>query len=325
MKYIFNSELGVYIEGLIKQKNSVGYPYLESKRILKNFDTFCLMNFPKENFLSAKIGKHWAVVSPTESADTFQNRMAPVRELARYIQRLGLEAYIIPKEVGPKCSHKKKKPPHIFTDKELKLFFSAVDSLEINKRCSLRHLALPVIFRMLYCCGLRPHEARIIETADINLNTGKLQIRESKGHKDRIVIMPQDLLEICQNYSILLQETCPESKYFFPSQLEHLNPYTGIGFAKLFRKCWESAGIGTYGGDSPRPYSFRHTFATRRLYQWMKEDKDIESMIPYLSAYMGHERFSDTAYYIHLVPEIFTHMSQMDFASYEKLLPEVSL
>jgi hypothetical protein len=57
----------------------------------------------------------------------------------------------------------------------------------------------------------------------------------------------------------------------------------------------------------------------------MKEGKDIEAMLPYLSAYMGHERFSDTAYYIHLVPEIYPHMSQMDFASYEKLLPEVGV
>lgn len=323
MKYAFNSKLSSYIEGLINQKHSVGYPYLESERVLKNFDTFCLMNFPEGKSLTAEIGQHWAVVSPTESAVTFQNRMAPVRELARYVQRLGLEAYVIPIEVGPKCTRGKKKSPHIFTDRELELFFAAVDSLEINKRCTLRHLALPVIFRMLYCCGLRPHEARILETTDIDLNNGKLQIRESKGHKDRLIIVPPDLLEICRNYAMLLQKTCPGSKYFFPSQLEHLNPYTGIGFARLFRKCWNSAGIGTYGGDTPRPYSFRHTFATRRLYQWMKEGKDIEAMIPYLSSYMGHERFSDTAYYIHLVPEIFPHMSQMDFSSYEKLLPEV--
>ena len=26
-------------------------------------------------------------------------------------------------------------------------------------------------------------------------------------------------------------------------------------------------------------------------------------MLPYLRAYMGHEKFSDTAYYIHILPE----------------------
>jgi len=325
MEYTYNSRLSGYIQGLINQKHSAGYPYLESERILNNFDKSCLMNFPDEKSLTVEIGQHWAVISSTESAVTFQNRMAPVRELARYMQRLGFDAYVIPTEVGPKYIRRKKRPPHIFTDRELELFFAAVDSLEMNNRCTLRHLALPVIFRMLYCCGLRPQEARILETTDIDFNNGKTKIRESKGHKDRLVIMPHDLLEISRNYAKLLQKICPGSKYFFPSQLEHLNPYTGKGFAKLFRMCWSSAGIGAYGGGSPRPYSFRHTFATRRLYRWMKEGKDIEAMIPYLSSYMGHERFSDTAYYIHLVPEIFPHMSQMDFSSYEKLLPEVEL
>ena len=27
------------------------------------------------------------------------------------------------------------------------------------------------------------------------------------------------------------------------------------------------------------------------------------AMLPYLRAYMGHEKFSDTAYYIHILPE----------------------
>ncbi len=325
MKFNYNSNLSSYIEGLINQKHSVGYPYLESERVLNNFDIFCSTFYPEAKSISVEIGQKWAVTKPNESAVTFQNRLAPVRELARYIQRLGIEAYIIPIGIGPKCSREKKNSPHIFTENELNHFFMVVDSLPINKRCTLRHLALPVIFRLLYCCGLRPTEARILQTEDIDLSTGILKVRESKGHKDRIVLVPPDLLEICQNYYNLLKKICPESKYFFPSQLEQLRPYTGKGFAKLFKVCWKSTGIDTYGGERPRPYSFRHTFATKRLYQWMKEGKDLQAMLPYLSAYMGHERFSDTAYYIHLVPEIFPHMSQMNFSSYENLLPEVEL
>ena len=47
-------------------------------------------------------------------------------------------------------------------------------------------------------------------------------------------------------------------------------------------------------------------------------------MLPYLSAYMGHANFSHTAYYIHLTPEIFLHMSQMDLSRFENLIPEVA-
>jgi len=68
---------------------------------------------------------------------------------------------------------------------------------------------------------------------------------------------------------------------------------------------------------------FSHTFATHRLYLWLREGKDVTAMLPYLSAYMGHAQLSDTYYYIHLVPELFADMSGLDFSKYESLLPEV--
>jgi hypothetical protein len=38
---------------------------------------------------------------------------------------------------------------------------------------------------------------------------------------------------------------------------------------------------------------------------------------------MGHAHFEHTAYYIHLVPEYFPQMAQMDFGRFADLLPEV--
>jgi hypothetical protein len=55
----------------------------------------------------------------------------------------------------------------------------------------------------------------------------------------------------------------------------------------------------------------------------MKQEKDLMSMLPYLSAYMGHSHISHTAYYIHLVPEFFAEMSGMDMNLYSSLIPEV--
>ena len=39
---------------------------------------------------------------------------------------------------------------------------------------------------------------------------------------------------------------------------------------------------------SMRFHDLRHTFATHRLYHWMRDGKDLNAMLPYLSAYMGH-------------------------------------
>ncbi len=99
--------------------------------------------------------------------------------------------------------------------------------------------------------------------------------------------------------------------------------YGKVGLDKTFRLVKKKAGIATSGEHSPRLYDFRHTFATHRLYRWMKEGKDITAMLPYLSAYMGHAQLSDTHYYIHLVPGLFEKMAGFDYSISEKLLPEV--
>lgn len=51
-------------------------------------------------------------------------------------------------------------------------------------------------------------------------------------------------------------------------------------------------------------YDFiRHRFASTVLQRWLDEGRNLYAMLPYLRAYMGHEKFSDTAYYIHILPE----------------------
>jgi len=55
----------------------------------------------------------------------------------------------------------------------------------------------------------------------------------------------------------------------------------------------------------------------------MREGKDLNTMLPYLSVYMGHARLSDTYYYIHLVPGLMEEMSGFAFPSAESFLPEV--
>ena len=41
-----------YIEGLIEQKKSIGYPYDTSARILNTFGIFCMTHYPGETTLT---------------------------------------------------------------------------------------------------------------------------------------------------------------------------------------------------------------------------------------------------------------------------------
>lgn len=317
----YTSRLGPHIEQMVAQKHAVGYPYKESERILHVFDHFCAAGFPGAETITPEIGNAWAVIKPTEKTNSFLDRLAPVRELARYMNHAGIDAYVIPAGLAP--VEAQRYIPHIFSLEELKCFFQAADSQPILPKCRIRHLQIPVIFRLMYTCGLRPHEARLIQREHLNFSEGTIFIPESKGHKDRIVAMPPEMTNICAKYIPYAAHEFPNSPYLFPCQRFKGAAYNGSWLTKVFHLCWDEAGLGKVSGNAPRPYDFRHTFATHRLYRWMKEKRDLGTLLPYLSAYMGHVHFSATAYYIHLVPDFFSELSGMDLDAYGELLPEV--
>ena len=180
----------LYIEGLIEEKRSIGYPYDSSARILKVFSIFCLDHYPDETVLTQKMAMHWAEKRPDEHVNGLIRRITPIRQLAKYMNRLGIEAYLIPEGIPGKLV---RFTPHIFTEPELQTFFSEIDRCARSPSSPARHLVIPVFFRLLYCCGLRSSEARLLNVEDVDLENGKLMIRHAKGNKDRNVMMSEEI------------------------------------------------------------------------------------------------------------------------------------
>lgn len=318
MLYIYESNFAEDIENFILQKHSVGFPYKYSQTIMHNFDKFCAERFPNETKLTKEICCAWAVKKDTENNNAFRNRLMPIREFARYLNRNGIMAYILPQSYAKKGS---RPIPHIYTTDEIKSILTVADNLPLRKNYPIRHYVIPTALRLMYCCGLRPCEVRKLQVKNVDLKRGCLFIEESKGHKSRTVFMSDDMIEVCREYQAKVSKILPDREIFFPDSKG--NEYTKEWFDKTFRIIREKASIKNVGDNPPRLYDLRHTFATHRLYQWMNDGKDINAMLPYLSAYMGHEQLSDTYYYIHLVPEIFEQMSGFNCSSLESLIPEV--
>jgi hypothetical protein len=53
---------------------------------------------------------------------------------------------------------------------------------------------------------------------------------------------------------------------------------------------------------------------------WLEEGKDLNAWMPYLSAYMGHDNFKATFYYINMLPE---RLANTAFTCLDGILPEV--
>jgi integrase len=318
MPYAFTSNFAGRIQEFIQQKNALGFPYDESERLLWHFDKMCCDQFPAESQLTKEICLTWAIRKKSEGNNAFRNRLMPVREFARYLNRIGETAYVL----HPNFARKGPRHiPHIYSEAEVAAIWRAADAIKPKRNFPIRHLVIPTFLRLLYCCGLRPGELRKLRVENVDLLRGMLKIVESKGHKDRLVWLADDVADLCRRYNTQVDHILPGRELFFPDSEGNL--YTKQWIQKTFRILRGKADIIQAGEHPARLYDFRHTFATHRLYQWMRDGKDVSSMLPYLSAYMGHEQLSDTYYYIHLVPGLLESMMGNSYTAFAELLPEV--
>lgn len=306
------------IEKFIAEKQALGYKYDCAYNKLRGFDKFCTDRFPTQSVLTQELFMEWAKRRKNEQNRTMRNRHAVIREFAKYLISMGEPAYVLPTNI---VGFGAKSIPYVFTEEEILAFWETSDKLKSRHNSPYRHIVLPVMFRVIYCCGLRPQEVRHLAVDDIDLNNGKVFIRESKARRDRIVMMSDDVIESCRDYDKTIRILLPQRYAFFPCADGGF--YKQDAFGSAFTDVWGKTGLQYRGHTRPSTYSFRHSFATHRLYKWMHEGKDLTTMLPYLSEYMGHTHLSSTYYYIHFVPGMFEMMSGVDYLQFQDLLPEV--
>ena len=318
MTYSYSGNFKTFIEGLVQQKNAVGFKYESAEYYLWTFDRFCREQFPDETILSRHIVMRWAERKQKEGIGTRKIRLAYIRELAKYMIGLGIDdAYVIPERLGGKIT---RRVPHFFTTEEVKAFFSASDRLKPGSNAMARHLVLPVIFRVIYCCGLRSCEARLLRVEDVNLDAGKLTIRASKGAKDRIVMLADDVLQLCRTYHERVSCILPDRIYFFPTDVAGY--YKSSSLIMAFTKIWKQAGLETYSGSKPHVQDLRHNFALVNLNRWVEAGENFCAKLPYLSRFMGHANLKSTDYYLHFVPEFFPVFKEKTRETFDALIPE---
>ena len=218
-----------YIEKLIEEKQATGYSYETSARKLKCFDRFCRKYYPEETILTKEIAMHWAEHRNDEHINNVPRRITPVRQLAKYMNSIGMEAYVIAQGIPGKMI---RYVPHIFTGKELSAFFFQTDRCKFCRQSPARHLVIPTVFRVIYCCGLRSSEARLLKVDEVDLETGALKIRNSKGTKDRAVMLSEDVLKLCQKYHKKVDKIFPGRTWFFPNR--HGDHYGVSSFSWIF-------------------------------------------------------------------------------------------
>lgn len=312
------SKLAPSIRAFVEQKRASGYPYNASFMILCRLDAMVYEKFPESDSLTKEICDCWIEISSKFHQNTLLRRVTPIRQYGKYLLGIGKPAYIIPGGIPKKQIHY---DAHIFTERELTAFFRAIDQCT-ESPFSLKCYVVPVIFRLLYSTGVRSSEARLLSTEDVDLKTGKIFIRKSKGWEARVIYVSNDLLDLMNRYDSIIRKICPEREAFFPNRKGAYYHRSKIG--NWFHEFWDPLPEATeYKGNAPRVHDFRHTYCVYRLNQWVREKKDLNALYPYLSEYVGHSNFSDTDYYLTLAEPFYPELQKRMSPVNSRILPEV--
>ncbi|HEX4865912.1 MAG TPA: tyrosine-type recombinase/integrase [Acidimicrobiales bacterium] len=251
------------IAGLVAEKRAVGYKYVSEQRALARFHAFCAGEFPGLDTVTQASVQAWILSARRRAVKpaTVNTLIAPVRELARWLRRRGVDAYVLPAGVLEKPA---RYVPYIYTDRELAALFAATDRCRYCSEVPFRHLVMPVLFRTIYACGLRCSEARLLRVADVDIETGVLQIRDAKGGKDRQVPVSEPLRARLAAYHAQLAGQ-PGWEWFFPGATPGV-PLTLMNVNRNFRRFLWQARIPHGGrGHGPRVHDLRHVMAVNNL------------------------------------------------------------
>ena len=319
--YRFQSCFGPYIEKFIQEKRDAGFSYESEEWKLKHFDAFCTEESITEPVLTRELAYAWGALRDDEALVTCSGRVSILRQFALYLTTLGMDAYI-----PSRFFKAEKKVIHILSDEEIMALFEAIDGYVPATTGRVFHrlaAEYKVIFRLIYCCGLRVSEARKLKWDDVDLDDGSVRIMQSKGRKDRIVYLADDLVELLRSYASILKDVYDcESEWVFPA-MDSEKCLSTVTVDKRFRISWRSTTYYDSCDRDPTVHSLRHSFVVKRLNTWMEEEVSLKEMMPYLSRYLGHTNPDDTFYYYHQVDSAFRIIRNKDTTG-SRVIPEVS-
>lgn len=315
----YSGELAPFMAEYMQYNHRLGKKYADVPYLLASFSEHVTRKGIPITGIDRDAVMDWATSKQIPPSRGNQ-RLYILKQFLSFMQQKGFSVYIPPKLKFISSGF----VPHIYTRGEIAAFFHACDTFRAKTERSNAATVMPLLFRILYCCGLRVSEATNLRIHDVNLLDGILTIRHGKFDRDRMVPMSAELSGYCQEYYNDVHLMSPGEEYFFIKR--DGSPYRRDSVHDFFVKILWQAGISRGGrGVGPRVHDFRHTFAVNAMKQMHDRGMDIYCSLPLLSTYLGHATVAATEKYVRLTQEIFPEVvSEVSLIS-SYVIPEVKI
>lgn len=148
---------------------------------------------------------------------------------------------------------------------------------------SIRSLKGKVMLSLIYACGLRRSELINLRLNSIDSDRKMLKVVEAKGNKDRLVPLPESLIEKLREY----YKAYRPLKWLFEGN-ERGKQYSATSLREFFIKAKKSAGL----TKKLTLHSLRHSYATHLL----ENGVDLR----FIQEMLGHKSSKTTEIYTHV-------------------------
>ncbi len=185
---------------------------------------------------------------------------------------------------------------HIKEPLNLPLTLSPKEARRLLTVAGASSLRLRVMLALAYGCGLRAGEVARLRAGEVDSAQGVIRVVQSKGRKDRHVVLPEEVLELLRQWwkerpMRFDAGVPPVERLVFPSRKPD-KPLTIRQLNRLFHQACEAAGI----SKPVTLHSLRHSFATHLL------ESGVDIRI--IQVLLGHENLSTTARYTRVSSQV---------------------
>jgi integrase len=285
----------------IALRRGLGYRSPSQERALRAFARY-LDQAGHQGPIPLEASLDWAASAVSADPCNPARRLAMVRGFLRQLAAAdGATEVPAPGLLGPAGY---RKPPHVYSDREISALLQAAASLA--PAGGLRPRCYVTLFGLIACTGLRATEALSLACGDVDLAAGVLTVRAGKRGRMRLVPLHLSALAPLREYAALRSRRFGppgDGEAFFRTDRSEKVSYRAANntFTRLRQQLgWTAEGR----ARAPRVHDLRHRMVVRRIQAWHAQGTDVDAKIAALATYLGHVEVRDVYWYLSAIPEL---------------------
>ncbi len=288
-------------------KRSQGYDYgYPAVMRLREIDLFMQANGVLDPVITEETHLKWCARRAGEALTNQARRISALSVFEKWLVEQRHMKGIYVDRAGSHKHFRSDFLPYIFSSEDIIAMFRATEPVDGDDRVNHNIRTLASMLALYYGCGLRKSEAQKLTWGDIDFETGKIRILDSKNHASRIVMASGSIMDRLKKLHGRCHGHAENARFFHDFRGR---PFSDNLLYSLFHQVLREAGIRRPdNGRMPRIHDLRHTYAVRALEAMEHKGFDLYVSLPLLSKSMGHRHIVETEYYLRMREEHFAEI-----------------